>query len=469
MTQPAGRIDRVLRIFSDVKPGEGITALLLTTNVFTLMTSYYVIKPVREALILAVENGDRIKSYASGGQTILLLLLVPLYGMLADALPRRRLLNAVTAFFVACLIGFWALTRANVAVGIPFFLWVGIFNVMIVAQFWSFANDLYSKDQGERLFPIIGFGAALGAVIGSGVTGLLIPIMGIPELLLVAAALLVLAAVMSSIADQREHRHHESDVPAMLSSQNIPAASGEYQRIVTNTGVKTTISTGAGVKQSGKNAFGLVFSNRYLLLIALLMLVLNWVSSVGEFILSNTVKELAAQAVANGTAGGLTAGEYIGRFYSSFFFGVNLASLFLQLFVVSRIIKYFGMTVAILILPLIAFTGFAALGFLPVLALVRWIKTAENGVSYSLQNTVRNILFLPTSREEKYKAKQAIDSFFVRFGDVLAAVLIYLGSTTFSLSAVGFARFNMGLTVIWLVLAWLVGQEYRHRTAGMTT
>lgn len=462
----AGRIDRVLRLFSDVRSGEGITALLLTLNVFLLLTSYYVIKPVREALILTVEHGDRIKSYASAGQTILLLLLVPLYGLLADALPRRKLLNAVTAFFVACLVLFWAMARAEAPVGIPFFLWVGIFNVMIVAQFWSFANDLYSKDQGERLFPIIGFGAALGAVVGSAVTGALIGFLGIPELLLVAAALLILAAVVSTMADRREYQLAEAHLPPNLSSAGIPAASGEYQRITTDTGVKTTIST-VGARPSGKNAFALVFSNRYLLLIALLMLVLNWVSSVGEFILSNTVKLLAEQAVANGTAGGLSVGEYIGRFYSEFFFGVNLASLLLQLFVVSRIIKYFGMTVAILILPLIAFSGFAALGFLPVLSLIRWIKTAENGVSYSLQNTVRNILFLPTSREEKYKAKQAIDSFFQRFGDVLAAALIYLGTTSFGLTAVGFSRVNMALTVIWLVLAWMVGQEYRRRTAGM--
>jgi AAA family ATP:ADP antiporter len=462
----AGRIDRVLRIFSEVKSGEGITTLLLTFNVFLLLTSYYVIKPVREALILAVANGDRIKSYASAGQTILLLLLVPLYGMLADALPRRKLLNAVTAFFMLCLVLFWALARAGLPVGIPFFLWVGIFNVMIVAQFWSFANDLYTRDQGERLFPIIGFGAASGAVVGSAATGLLIPIMGIPELLLVAAALLVLAACLSSVADRREHRHAESHLPPTLSTANIPAASGDYQRVKTDAGVKTTVST-AGAPPSGKNAFALVFSNRYLLLIALLILVLNWVSSVGEYILSHAVKSLAEQAVANGTADGLSAGEYIGRFYSQFFFGVNLASLLLQLFVVSRVIKYFGMTVAIMILPLIAFTGFAALGFLPVLALVRWIKTAENGVSYSLQNTVRNILFLPTTREEKYKAKQAIDSFFQRFGDVLAALLIYLGTTTFGLTSVGFSRFNMALTMIWLVLAWMVGQEYRRRTAGM--
>jgi AAA family ATP:ADP antiporter len=91
--------------------------------------------------------------------TALLLGLVPLYGGLADRLPRRRLLSAVTGFFVLCLIGSYLLAQAGVAVGIPFFLWVGIVNLMIVAQFWSFADELYTRDQGERLFPIVAFGA----------------------------------------------------------------------------------------------------------------------------------------------------------------------------------------------------------------------------------------------------------------------------------------------------------------------
>ncbi|HSB55013.1 MAG TPA: hypothetical protein VLD58_11680, partial [Gemmatimonadales bacterium] len=169
-------LDRFLRLFSDVRAGEGATAVILTANVFLLLSSYYVIKPVREALILS-SGGAEVKSYASAGQAILLLGMVPLYGLLADHLPRRRLLNVVTAFFVACLIGFWALARANAPVGVPFFLWVGIFNLMVIAQFWSFANDLYTKDQGERLFPIVAFGASLGAVVGSLLTSRLIPLL----------------------------------------------------------------------------------------------------------------------------------------------------------------------------------------------------------------------------------------------------------------------------------------------------
>ncbi len=460
-------LDKFLRLFSDVRSGEGITAVILTANIFLLLSSYYVIKPVREALILS-SGGAEVKSYASAGQAILLLMLVPLYGILADRLPRRKLLNAVTGFFVACLIGFWALARANLPVGVPFFLWVGIFNLMIIAQFWSFANDLYTKDQGERLFPIVAFGASLGAVGGSYLTSKLIPLLGIPELLLVAAGFLILGALLSQVADARERHYNEHGLPSRFTTQELPAATGEYEILNTAEGPKVTVSVagGAGGK---KGTFGLVFGDRYLLLIALLMLVLNWVNTTGEYILGSTVANAATAAVANGTAHGLSKSEYIGEFYSKFFTVVNIVGVVLQLFVVSRIIKYAGVRVGVMILPIIAAVGYSFLAFAaPILAVVRWVKTAENATDYSLQNTVRNMLFLPTSRDQKYKAKQAIDSFFVRSGDVLSALLIYVGTTQLAFGASQFAAVNLLLALIWLGLAFMVGRAYTHKTSGMT-
>src|SRR4051794_3379089 len=165
-TRQAGLLERGLGLFTDVRPGEAGTALLLTLNIFLLLSCYYIIKPVREALILSGE-GAEVKSYAAAGQALLLLVLVPAYGLLADRLPRRGLLNSVTAFFIVCLIGFYVLARTGVPVGVPFFLWVGIFNLMIIAQFWSFANDLYTKEQGERLFALVAFGGSAGAVLAS--------------------------------------------------------------------------------------------------------------------------------------------------------------------------------------------------------------------------------------------------------------------------------------------------------------
>ncbi len=178
MSRRGGGLDRALRLVGDVRPGEAVSAVLLAANVFLLLAAYYVLKPVREALILAGQ-GAEVKAYISAGQAVLLVALVPLYGALADRLPRRRLLNVVTAFFVVCLVGFFAFGRAGVPIAIPFFLWIGIFNLMIVAQFWSFANDIYSREQGERLFPIVGVGMSLGSVVGSLLTNRLIPLIGL--------------------------------------------------------------------------------------------------------------------------------------------------------------------------------------------------------------------------------------------------------------------------------------------------
>lgn len=463
LTERLGPLDRVLRLFTDVRPGEAGTALLLTLSIFLLLAAYYVIKPLREALILT-DEGAEVKSYAAAGQAILLLGLVPAYGILADRLPRRALLNAVTAFFVLCLVAFYGLTQANVSVGVTFFLWVGIFNLMIVAQFWSFANDLYTKEQGERLFVIVAFGMSLGAVMGSILARQIIPVVGVPQALLVAAGILIVAAAVSNVVDARERARHETHLPPHLTTAEIPAATGEYQIQAIEETRKLTVSLPGTGPVSRPGTFRLVFGSRYLLLMALLMLMVNWVNTTGEYILSRTVATAAAAAVSSGTAGGLAAPEYIGQFYSEFFLVVNVVGLLLQLFVVSRVLKYFGVKTAILVLPLIALTGYTVLAFAPVLALVRAVKIAENATDYSVQNTVRNVLFLPTSRDEKYKAKQAIDSFFWRAGDVMSAALVFVGVTMVGLETTGFARVNLVLAGIWLLLAVAVGREYARKT-----
>jgi ATP:ADP antiporter, AAA family len=465
-TEQASALDRALRLFTDVRPGEAGTALLLTLNIFLILAAYYVIKPLREALILS-DEGAEVKSYAAAGQAILLLGLVPAYGLLADRLPRRGLLNTVTAFFVLCLVGFYGLTQANVHVGVIFFLWVGIFSLMMVAQFWSFANDVYTKEQGERLFVIVGFGMSLGAVMGSILAGRIIPLVGVPQALLVAAGLLVLAVAVSNVVDARERARHETHLPSHLTTAEIPAATGEYQIQGIENAQKLTVSLPGIGPVSRPGTFRLVFSSRYLLLIALLMLVVNWVNTTGEYILGRTVAGAAAAAVGSGAAGELGVPEYIGRFYSQFFLVVNVVGLLLQLFVVSRVLKYFGVKVAVLVLPLIALTGYTILAFAPILALVRAVKIAENSTDYSIQNTVRNVLFLPTSRDEKYKAKQAIDSFFWRAGDVMSAALVFVGVTMLGLGTTGFARVNLVLAAIWVILAFAVGREYARRSSAV--
>jgi ATP:ADP antiporter, AAA family len=458
-------LDRLLRLFSDVRAGEGGTAVLLLVNVFLLLTAYYVIKPVRDALILA-ESGAELKSYASAGQAILLLGLVPLYGFLAAKFPRRRLINTVTVFFTGCLVAFYLFARTGLHIGIVFFLWTGIFNLMVVAQFWSFANDIYSEDEGKRLFPIIAFGASSGAVLGSFITGRLIGPLGVNQLLLFAAALLVVSLIITNTVDTRERRRTESHLPPPETSAELPAITetGQFRIVAPGKPAPTLAVRPEPAPVSRGGAFRLVFSNRYLLWIALLILVLNWVNSTGEYLLGSMVGRVAAEQVRAGTASGLSEAQLIGRFYSDFLSVVNVVSLLGQLFLVSRIIKYLGVRAAIFFLPVISLVGYAALAVYPVLSVVRWAKTAENATDYSLQNTIRNILFLPTSREEKYKAKQAIDSFFVRMGDVLSGVLVYVGTTYLALQTRHFAMVNLVLALGWLGLAFLISRAYQRRS-----
>lgn len=423
-------LERMLGLFTDVRGGEGSTVLALAFNVFLILTAYYMIKPVREALILSVPGGAELKSYASAGQALLLLLLVPAYGWLASRVPRMRLIDSVTVFFAVCLIVFYLLIAAGFQMAIAFFLWVGIFNLMVPAQFWAFANDIYDPEAGKRLFVLVAFGASAGAVFGSFLANEMIRYVGVYEMLLLAAGLLVSTLLLSHWVNRRE----------------LPSPAGE-------------VSPHPVEQIEQGNAFGFVFRNRYLLLLAFVMLLTNWVNSNGEYILGRIVKE-AADAAAIGPAA-VNEDEFIAAFYASYFGIVNLLGMLLQLLLVSRIIKYIGVPIAICLLPAITIGSYATIMMLPVLGVVRWVKTAENATDYSLQSTVNQVLYLPTTRTEKYKAKQAIDTFFVRAGDVCSAGLVLAGIHLFTFGVGDFAVATMALSSLWLLLSIRLGLRFR--------
>jgi AAA family ATP:ADP antiporter len=190
------------------------------------------------------------------------------------------------------------------------------------------------------------------------------------------------------------------------------------------------------------------------------MLVYNLVNTTGEYILGKTVLSLYERAHGAAAAGGIDESKVIGEFYGNFFTWVNILAALFQAFVVSRILKYFGVRVALFILPAVALIGYTGMAFIPLLAFIRTAKLAENSIDYSLQNTTKNALYLPTSREAKYKAKQANDAFFVRFGDVLSAGLVFAGTRWLSFGSRQFALVNVALIGIWLFLAYLIGRQF---------
>jgi len=460
--QPKGsRLDRFLRLFSDVRAGEGAQALLLALNVALLLAAYYLMKPSRDALVLE-DFSPEVQTYLSAGIAVLLVPLVHLYGRMADRVPRMQLIKRVTLGFTALLVVFYLLAEAGARLAIPFFLYVSIFNVMIVAQFWSFANDIYTTGEGERLFPIIVFGMTVGAVIGAAISTILIGPLGHYALMLVAGGLVLAGLVITNYVDRKQRGRTESHLPPPQTTAEMPAATGQF-RLETGE-FKALTEEQVQESGSGKGAFALVFKTRYLLLIALMILLTNWVNTLGGYIFNVAIKNAAQAAVAAGQAGGLDEGEYMARLIGGFFTGVNLLTVLVQMFVVSRLIKYLGVKTSLLILPIIALLGNGAILMLPVLAVVRIAKTVENATDYSLQNTLKNALWLPTTREQKYKAKQVIDSFFVRVGDVLSSGVVFVGSTYLALSLSGFAVVNVVLAVVWIAVVVAIGREYVHLT-----
>src|SRR5215208_915662 len=199
------RLDRALSLFTDIQAGESATALLMLVNIFLLLVCYSVIKTVREPLIL-LGGGAEIRSYAAGGQALVLIGFVPAYAWLASRVGRARLLITVSLFFIGCIELFASAVAAHVPyIGVAFFIWVGIFSTSLVAQFWSFANDIYRKETGDRLFPIVMVGMTAGAPLGSLVAGRLFHSGASPSLILqVAAVLLAISAGIYAWVDRRE-------------------------------------------------------------------------------------------------------------------------------------------------------------------------------------------------------------------------------------------------------------------------
>jgi AAA family ATP:ADP antiporter len=421
----------VLRVFGDVRPGEGATVLLMAVNVAVLLVAYYVLKTVREPLIL-LAGGAELKSYAAAAQALALIAYVPAYGWVAARMPRQRFLAAVVLFFVGCIELFVLGGRAGVPhLGFVFYVWVGIFSLTTIAQFWSYANELYTRPEGDRLFPLIAVGSTAGAPLGAALADTLFGHgVGPFQMMQLAAALLVLHLVLYRVAARRSRGGEAPPAQAPI---------------------------------AGGNGFALVLKSRYLTLIAALLVLLNLVNTVGEFILARAVVA-TADAQAAGVPG-FDKQAFIGIFYGNYFFWVNVLTILIQAFLVSRLVKRLGMAGVVLALPVVALGAYGVAAAGAGLVLLRVLKTAENCTDYSVMNTAKQMLWLPTSREEKYKAKQAIDTFFVRAGDLLAALVVFLGTHVVTLAVPGFALVNIVVVLASGAVALLLLREYR-RLAG---
>jgi AAA family ATP:ADP antiporter len=431
---PRGAVARLLSPIAEVHDDEVASVLMMTLIMFLTLGAYYMLKTAREVFILS-EGGAEVKSYSSAGQAMLLLFLVPAYGAFASRVNRTRLVAGVTLFFASHLVLFIAASRIGLHIGVPYFLWLGIFNVMVIAQFWAFANDLYTLDQGKRLFPLIGVGSSLGAWVGAMRAGHVMTLFGPMRLLIGAGLLLVVCAWLATVVSRRQ------------SGRGQPGAAAKK----------------AEVPVGGEGGFEMVRKDRYLMLITILTVLLNVVNTSGEYLFGRYVVEQSYALYGTDAASTAAREQFIGTIYSRLFSTVNLVGFLLQLFVVSRVFKFLGVGKSLFIHPIVALVGYLLMLRSPSIRLMGYLKVADNSLDYSLGNTTKQALWLPTSRAAKYKAKQAVDSFFMRMGDVIQAGLVFTGERI-ALGVQGFAAINVALVGLWLMTAGMLNVALNRKT-----
>jgi ATP:ADP antiporter, AAA family len=404
---------------------ERAAALWSFAYFFTLLAGYYVLRPLRDQMGIA--GGVRALPWLFTATFVTLLVAQPLYGALVARLPRARFIPIVYHFFVANLALFWLLLTtgtAPVIVARVFFVWVSVFNLFAVAVFWSFMADLFSSEQGKRLFGFIGAGGTAGALLGPALTiGLSVPL-GPTNLLIVAIIFLEFAVFC---------------VYRLENAANARQPAGAQERRV------------------GGSAFAALTElvrSPYLIGVA------AWVSllSFGATILYFEQANIVAQTVRD--AGAQT------RIFASIDLAVGILTLATQVFVTAQLLRRFGTGVAAGALPGVYVVGFAALALAPSLIAVIVFQVAQRWMNFAIANPARQVFFTVVGRGEKYKAKNLIDVVVYRGSDAL------YGWVFDSLHAMGLSLGTIALACLpvaacWLALSMALGRTQEYRAAQM--
>jgi len=407
-------------IWDDLKSVEGQATLRFAVRLFLILLAYYLMKPVREELILE-GGGAEVRSYALAGQAALLLLLVPFYSRMIKHLHGDKLFHIVTLFLAANIGLFYFMGSAGMDIGVAFFVWLGIFSVVQISQFWTMVSDYHCVEKGKRLTSYIAIGGSLGAMIGAMIAKTLYLELGAYGLMLVAIVMLIVAVfIPGAKAALRKDHHDESD----NDDESMKHLLGGLKRVL---------------------------DVPYLRWIAASVVLLNLINSTGEFILADFV-----------TAS--YSGKEIGAFYSTFYLYVNIATLVLQAFVVRPLYRVIGVGGALISLAAINLIMYMSVLAFPVLAWFAIVKMADNSIDYSVANTTKQILFLPLDRFTRYEGMLAINTFFTRFGDLIQGGIIFIVISVLAMSPMTLVMINIVLCVFWLYVTMNVSRRFKQQT-----
>ena len=412
-----------LKRLVNVEPEE-IRALLWSFSYcFSLLCSYYILRPMRDEMGIA--GGVEHLQWLFTGTFLAMLAVVPLFGWVTSRYPRKQFLPLVYLFFIACLVLFFGLFRSGLTVvwvARAFFIWTSVFNLFIVSVFWSFMADLFNDAQAKRLFGFIAAGGTAGALAGPALTATLAIPLGPTNLLLISAAGLAWAMLcIRRLIVWREG-----------AGQNPTASAGEA-------GQARPAGKQRGLGGGALAGLRLIVGSPYLLGICLLILLYATLSTFLYFQQAQIIRDSFDDPAKRTMA------------FAAMDFAVNALTLVGQVFLTSRIVKAVGLGWTLALIPLLLAGGFLLLGLVPLLAVLVAVQVGRRAGNYAIMKPAREMLFVVLGQEEKYKAKNVIDTVIYRSGDVLSAwAYAGLQALGLGLSAIAFVAVPVACGWAWI-------------------
>lgn len=395
---------------------------------FFLLCSYYILRPIRDEMGIA--GGVENLQWLFTGTFVAMLAVVPLFGWISSRYPRQKFLPYIYLFFIVNLLLFFMLFQSDISrpyVARIFYIWVSVFNLFVVSVFWSFMADIFNNEQAKRLFGFIAAGGTSGALAGPFLTTILVEQLG-PENLMLLSALLLGWAVLciQQLNKWQMNQSLNKAGPATATDKdrvhNIPMGGGIF----------------AGIR--------LVFNSPYLSGICLLILLYTTLSTFIYFQQAQIIRDSFSDPPARI------------KMFASIDLAVNALTIGIQLFLTGRIVKRFGIATTLALIPLCLAVGFISLWYAPVLMVLVVVQVTRRAGNYAIMRPAREMLYVVLGKEEKYKAKNFIDTAVYRGGDVFGA-WVYAGLRGIGLTLSGIALIAVPVAAMWACVAFKLGKR----------
>jgi AAA family ATP:ADP antiporter len=395
---------------------------------FCVLSAYYIIRPVRETM--AVGSGADTIPYLFIGTFIATLIVTPIFGWVTSRYPRRIFLPWVYLFFISNILIFWIVFSMRVDdgqdhiwLGRTFFVWLSVFNLFVVSVFWSFMADIYTREQGRRLFGLITSGGSIGALAGSELTSRYVTEIGFENLFPISAGILLIAVLcIRQLRKWVVHEHRE--------------------------GVDNTVESAEPLGGGPLSGVTHVFSSKYFSGIA--------ISSVIASLLGTALYMFAAQLVEQQI---IDPNERT-KFFSDINVWSNRFALLGQMFLVRHVVKRLGIGISLSFLPIISIASFILLAIDPVIGVIAFVTAARRALGFTFSKPTTDMLYSVVTPEEKYKTKNFIDLAVYRFGDVVGTWTIKL---MMGLGMAGVSIAMLPFAIVWALVSLWLGRDYRRQ------